>query len=380
MGKIKEVLTVARSHVPELVLLRLNRIVVPAVAGTLVTSLDMKRQPACIGTYRYLYDTQHLRSSVLLNYPEDRHSGRLYTNTSLLSDFIVMHKSDKGDFLKEGDGSSGKGSPEKRTPEINKNLLERKANLGTIIQMLQLKIPNMLTDLLPPDFVSDKIILKVLPHQFPNLPTFRGYLLYSSTLKAMQKILLMFYLNPDSKIHISDIKIIEPTNSMSSEELINLSIDANHIENESPSESSATRQDTSRYTTKVKVKWRTCYSGCEHLQDAQTTDAKWGSYSLDHFDWTKLLKSPNPLQTISLLEAKKTIEGLAKTLDPLKNISRSAGDSNTANNQNRTVGRILTGVFIFELDAQNEHIMVFTIDNMEILESKQTNFVNGCLA
>ncbi|GAV29075.1 hypothetical protein PMKS-002554 [Pichia membranifaciens] len=355
--------------------------VVPAsVVGTPVTSLDIKRQTAFIGTYRYLSDTQHLRSSVLLNYPEDRQPGRFYTNTFLLSDFIVMHNYDKGDSLKEENGSGGRGSSEKGTPEINKSLLERKANLGTIIQMLQLKIPNMLTDLLPPDFVSDKIILKVLPHQFPNLPTFRGYLLYSSTLKAMQKILLMFYLNPDSKIHISDIKIIEPTNSMSSDELINLSIDANHLENESPSESLTPRQDTSKYTTKVKVKWRTCYSGCEHLQDAQTTDAKWGSYSLDHFDWTKLLKSPNPLQTISLLEAKKTIEGLAKTLDPLKNIGQSAGDSNTANNQNRTVGRILTGVFIFELDAQNEHIMVFTIDNMEILESKQTNFVNGCLA
>ncbi|ODQ45468.1 hypothetical protein PICMEDRAFT_17936 [Pichia membranifaciens NRRL Y-2026] len=380
MGRIKGALTIGRSHVPELVLSRPSRTVIPLVIGTPVTSLELKGKTVCTGTTRRLCDTLHLKSSVASFYPEVRHSRGLYKKTVPLSECIFMHNSAKDNILKEGGGNDGEGSSENRAPEINKNRLERKANLGTIIQMLQFKIPNMLTDLLPPDFVSDKIILKVLPHQFPNLPTFRGYLLYSSTLKAIQKILLMFYLNPDSKIHISDIKIIEPTNSMSSDELINLSIDSNHLENESLSENSAPRQDTSKYTTKVKVKWRTCYSGCEHLQDAQTTDAKWGSYSLDHFDWTKLLKSPNPLQTISLLEAKKTIEGLAKTLDPLKNISQSTGDSDNANNQNRTVGRILTGVFVFELDAPNEHIMVFTIDNMEILESKQTNFVNGCLA
>ncbi|KAG0682774.1 hypothetical protein C6P40_004021 [Pichia californica] len=273
--------------------------------------------------------------------------------------------------------------------EIDTKLLTRKANLGTIIQMLQLKIPFMLTDLLPKDFISEKIILRILPNQFPNLPIFKGYLMYCSTLKAIQKILLMFYLNPESKIHISNIKIIEPTNSLSSDELINISIDNNVLENNNNNNNNNinndNKQDISKYTTKIKVKWRTCYSGCNHLRNLQTTDAKLGSYSLDHFDWTKFLKSSNPLQTLSLLEAKKTIEGLAKTLDPSinehnDNINNNIKNNNSNNNGNNFTGRILTGVFIFELDAENEHVMVLTIDNMEILESKQTNFIDGCLA
>lgn len=380
MGRIKETLTFAGSHVPELLIVRPNKAIVPKIVEPPNTSLIVRPWPIHLEKFNCYHAVQHKKDEIMGNSYGLISKEALAKTDLLRSEFILRNKPNKDDKRKVGIYKNKKDNKQNNDPEINKELLTRKANLGTVVQMLQIKVPNMLTDLLPPDFISDKIILKVLPHQFPNLPTFKGYLLYSSTLKAIQKILLMFYLNPESKIHISDIKIIEPTNSMSSDELINLSIDGNFLENEKPSERLTPDQDTSKYTTKVKIKWRTCYSGCDHLQDTQTTDAKWGSYSLDHFDWTKFLKSPNPLQTLSLLEAKKTIEGIAKTLDPLKSINQDAnGSSSTADNK-KNVGRILTGIFIFELDAENEHIMVFTIDNMEILESKQTNFVNGCLA
>ena len=249
-----------------------------------------------------------------------------------------------------------------KDPEKDKEYTTRKANLGTLIQMLQLKVPHLLTETIPHDIVSDDIILRLLPNQFPNFPTIKGYLMCVSTIKTIQKLLHLFYLNPDTQIHINNMKVIEPTNSISSEELINLSIADNVIENEHSNiegegVGSSPRQDFSKYTTKIKIKWRTCCPGCSHLQDKETTDAKLGTYRLDHFDWAKLLKSSNPL---------KTLEGFAKNLDP-------AGDD-------ASVGRMLTGVFIFELDAKNEHIKVFTIDNMEIIESKEVNFNGGCFA
>lgn len=248
-------------------------------------------------------------------------------------------------------------------PKLDKEYIKRKANLGTMVQMLQLKVPQLLTKTIPKEFVTSDIILKILPHQFPNLPIIKSYVVYKSTLKTIQKILLLFYLNPDSKIHITNTKIIEPTNSMSSDELINLSINQNKIEAEPLDLSN--QQDTSGYTTKIKIKWRTCYSGCDHLQDKNTRDARLGSYSLDHFNWTKFLKSPESMQ----FEAKKTLEELAKTLDPLSNNEKSSN-----------VGRVLHGVFVFELDANNERITVFTIDNMEILESEEMNYSNGVFA
>lgn len=325
----------------------------------------------------YLCEIQNRNTHIVVNYYHGIKQVTKYehfnNNNNNNNNKIVKPFLNTPPIVKNTDNGEGQTPhPKMEDDKIDTKLLTRKANLGTIIQMLQLKVPDMLTDLLPQEFVSDKVILKILPNHFPNLPIFKGYLMYSSTLKAIQKILLLFYLNPESKIHISNIKVIEPTNSMSSDELINLTLNNNVLES-----STLSKQDTSQYTTKIKIKWRTCYSGCTHIHDTQTTDAKWGSYSIDHFDWTKLLKSPNPLQTLSLLEAKKTIEGLAKTLDPLAKIK----ENHHANSGNKSaVGRILTGVFVFELDAENEHIMVFTIDNMEILESKETDFINGCLA
>lgn len=276
--------------------------------------------------------------------------------------------------LHDEDNNSNNHNKNKKHNEIDTKILQRKANLGTIIQVLQLNVPNLLTDLLPHEIVSQDIILKILPNKFPNIPIFKGYLMYSSSLKTIQKLLLLFYLNPESKLHITNIKVFEPTNSMSSDELINFSIDNIPIQNERDGDnenlSLSSNQEVSKYTTKVKVKWRTCLPGCTHIENDKTTNAKWGSYSLDHFDWTKILKSNNPLQSLALLEAKKKLEGLAKTLQPLTTGIRDTEE----------VDRVLTGVFIFELDAANENIIVMTIDNVEILESKEMNYSSGFLA
>lgn len=238
--------------------------------------------------------------------------------------------------------------------------LEKTANLGTMVQILQLKVPQLLTKIPPQGIISNKIIMRILPNQFANFPNFHGKVSVNLAIKTIQKGLTMFYLNPKCQIHITDLTIIEPMKSLSDDELINLSIDNNLIGYEG-----SPLQGASQYTSKIKIKWRTCLAKCDHLMDSNTDQAKYGVFSIDKFNWSKLLKSSNPIQTLALLEAKKTLEGLSNTI-------KSLDPSDDSDN----VGRVLTGIFIFELNAANDKIVVFTIDNLEILESKHLNFNN----
>jgi hypothetical protein len=354
MGRVKQAL-IFRNNVPSLIMKQ--------------TNIQTRTKPSVFAII-VKQDSQYgiMKSYIQLMQEQRKNSDIRASNCSINTSFLRSKSKpniSKYNQVKSEINNNNENRPNKSDHDIDTEYLTRKANLGTMVQMLQIKVPNMLTKTIPREFVSKNIILKILPNQFPNLPEFKGYTVCSSTLKTIQKLVILFYLNPNAKIHITNIKIIEPTNSMSSDELINLSIDENRLENSTLEECEMPKQDTSKYTTKIKIKWRTCYSGCEHLQDKQTTDAKWGSYSLDYFNWTKFLKSTESLQK----EAKKTFEELAKTLDPLTNNEKSGN-----------VGRVLNGVFIFELDAKNEKIAVFTIDNMEILESKEINYTDGVFA
>ncbi|TID29159.1 hypothetical protein CANINC_002116 [Pichia inconspicua] len=93
------------------------------------------------------------------------------------------------------------------------------------------------------------------------------------------------------------MSVIEPTGSLSSEEVIKDSVDA------AESKESEQLQDTSPYTTKIKMLWKT---------------------------------GPP--------EGTRPVDGQDK---------------------------ILSGVFVFELDSENEKIVVFTIDNVELLNGKE---------
>lgn len=244
------------------------------------------------------------------------------------------------------------------------NRLERTANLGTMVQILQLKVPQMLTHIPPRRIMSNRIMMRILPNQFPNFPNFHGKFAVNIAMKTIQKGLTMFYINPRCQLHITDLTIIEPMKSLSDDELINLSIDNNEIGYED-----CPAQEVSQYTSKIRIKWRTCLAKCEHLMDSNTDQAKYGVFSIDRFNWSKLLKASNPIQTLAVLEAKKTLEGLSntiKSLDP----SESSED----------VGRVLTGIFVFELNAANDKVVVFTIDSLEILESKDLNYNNNTLS
>ncbi|KAG7811163.1 hypothetical protein KL921_002791 [Ogataea angusta] len=206
----------------------------------------------------------------------------------------------------------------------------RKANLGTIIQMLQLKVPHLLQHNLPQEFLSQDIVLRLLPAQRPHIPVIRGVLLYNTTFKTLQLLVTSFFLNPEAKLHITHMNIKEARQSLSNTDLVNLSINNNLLDfEESP--------ELSPYTTKITIKWRTCLNGCLHLHDNKTADARLGAYNLD---------------TNSLLHLKLPLQNLTKLND-------------------NSIERVLTGIFVFELTDKNDKIAVHTIDDCEIIENEQ---------
>lgn len=184
--------------------------------------------------------------------------------------------------------------------------LSRRANLGSMIETLQDNVPQMLTHLLPHELISTNITLRLLPRQLPHLPPLKGYTVYASTLKTLQQGLHLFYLHPESKINVSHVSVIEPTGSLSSDKIINRSIELNGSGDDSNDVSSRNNQDVSDYTTKIKMLWKT---------------------------------GPPP--------GTPAVDGHNK---------------------------ILSGVFVFELEADNDKIEVFTIDNVELLDSKEEEF------
>lgn len=233
---------------------------------------------------------------------------------------------------REGYLMSSGGGQEPRGPD--RNQLRRKANLGVMIEMTKSRVPDMLQVLLPEQYVSKDIILRVLPHQLPKLPEIKGYMLYATTVKTFQLLLTSFYLNPQSRLHITHLKVEEPTSSKLSPNIIDA------------------LQDTNRYATKIIVKFRTCIRGCPDLHNSSTTSAKLGSFSFDDFDLSRLISS-------------KGMQLPARILSELAPRSQSK--------RHEKLERVITGSLIFELNPENTIINVITVDNCDVLENGETN-------
>lgn len=227
--------------------------------------------------------------------------------------------------------------------------------MAATLQKLQMHTPGLLQTPLPSAMLARDVVLRVLPHHRWPVQV-RGRWQAHWTLRLLQRTLTTFFLNPRCQLHITDLKLEQPVQNPHalSDELIDANI-ANNAEMDG-----LTLDGASHYTTKVKIKWRTCFPECEHL-NGPNNKARLGQYSLDWFKKNKPNPKSHPIQTMALEEAKKTLESVSEKIKSLEEtISPPDGD----------VGRIITGIFIFELDANNELVKVFTIENIEVLESK----------
>lgn len=243
---------------------------------------------------------------------------------------------------------------------------QRKANLGSMIETLKDLIPNILTKSLPKSIISKDIYLRVCPTHTQELnmyvPVLKGHVPYYTTCKTLQFILTSIILNPKVKLHIQSIK-------------------ASTKNGDQNLEPQALFPDT----TKIHVRWVTCSEGCSHLSAKDegsgidkgssgsqnylsTSDAKLGSHSWSQIDTRKLLHNPN-----------------SDTKGP--NVSSSGSISSTVANltsgligltkESRKLERIISGIFIFELNPQNDSILVHTIEDVNIIEKTETQDVDG---
>lgn len=112
-------------------------------------------------------------------------------------------------------------------------------------------------------------------------------------------------------------------------------------------------------TTKLFVRWSTCHHGCTHLEEHGTSEAHLGTHKWSQEDTKKIFDNHKSISSI-LSKLPGTIMGLTK--EPKK------------------LERVLSGLFIFELDEDNTKVLVHTIENMEIIERfepKEADDVNA---
>ncbi|KAI5968567.1 hypothetical protein CANMA_002312 [Candida margitis] len=204
--------------------------------------------------------------------------------------------------------------------------LERKMNLSNLIEKLKSQIPNILEHNLSKEIISNNIYLRICPSQFDEnyLPKLHGTIAYNSACKAITLFITSIILSPQVKLHISSIK-------------------------------TSRKQDPQcMFSTsmKVYVRWSTCRPNCEHLGVQSTSNAHFGSHK-----WS-------PEDTKKLMGANVTLSGL---------IGKLTGAVMGVNKEKqKDLERVISGLFIFELNDNCDEILVHTVENMDIIERFET--------
>ncbi|CCG24633.1 hypothetical protein CORT_0F04090 [Candida orthopsilosis Co 90-125] len=200
--------------------------------------------------------------------------------------------------------------------------LERKMNLSNLIDKLKIQIPNILEHNLSKDIVSRNIYLRICPSQFDEnyLPKLHGTIAYNSACKAITLFITSIILSPQVKLHISSIKTSQKPDP----------------------------QCMFSTTMKVYVRWSTCMPNCEHLGVQSTSNAHFGSHKWSHEDTKKLMGT------------NVTLSGLiGKLTGAVMGVSKE---------KQKDLERVISGLFIFELNNECDQILVHTVENMNIIE------------
>lgn len=118
-------------------------------------------------------------------------------------------------------------------------------------------------------------------------------------------------------------------------------------------------------------------NGCPHLDHSSTAHAKMGSFKFDNLDMSKVL--PESGKNLSSALVREIELNLFPGFLQRKN-KKSEIKEEMAQKSDRKLERIVSGVFIFELTADNDKIAVFTIDNCDVLENKEPDIERFGLA
>ncbi|CCF58993.1 hypothetical protein KAFR_0F03980 [Kazachstania africana CBS 2517] len=223
---------------------------------------------------------------------------------------------------------------------VDRNSLQYKtANLGEITKYLTNKgVPNLLQGNLCKKYLDADIQLRLFPTIFPYLPTIKGSTKYSASMNAIRLIIEKFVLSnghqkqfKDYFLHVMSVKSYQGHNirTLPSKEYKFL-----------------TEND------KLIIKWRTCAPNlsCSHLLPLNSAklDEGWSHHSRKLLDYV--------------------IHPAANQNWGTRNDFLSTEDKN--------VTRLLSGVFIFELNDDSSRIAVHTIDNIELIDFSKKSVTN----
>lgn len=221
---------------------------------------------------------------------------------------------------------------------------ERKANLGHMIEELKVLVPNILHKSLPKPIISKNIVLRICPTHFNEynayIPALKGQMSYYATCKAIQMVLTSVVLSPKVRLHIQSIRVT--------------------CENDP--------QTIYPNSTKIHIRWTTCSENCSHLSidDSEfhsTSNARLGSHK-----WKKLDSQPF-IQNEKNSNISKTMTTISQLTLALKGLTK----------ESKKLERIISGIFIFELNSMNDEIIVHTIEDIDIIERTELLEINDGL-
>lgn len=213
-------------------------------------------------------------------------------------------------------------------------------NFGAIMDRLKKYVPALLQELLPSDILLPEVLLRLCPLHFERinayLPNIKGQGSYYATCKALRLFVTSLVLNPNTRLHIQLIRISrfpEPNCVYA-------------------------------HSTKIYIRWTTCPEGCAHLAgapepapekdaarvDCSTTNATLGSHRWSRINPGMLSAKHNVNWSLSgaLADLGKGIVGLRK--------------------ENERLERVISGIFIFELNESNDQILVHTVEDMDVVD------------
>ncbi|ABN67026.2 conserved hypothetical protein [Scheffersomyces stipitis CBS 6054] len=234
-------------------------------------------------------------------------------------------------------------------PETRKEL-QRKANIGTMIEEIKKLVPNILGKSLPKSIISPEISLRICPSHFDEfnayLPNLKGHVTYYATCKAIQLFMTSVVLSPKVQLHIQQIRVSTSPDPW------------------------AVYADT----TKIHVRWSTCSEGCFHLSnDLQESVKDDGTNVEENFQSTSAAKLGahrwSKLDTMKILREQDSPGGISKTLPSITStLARLPAALIGLTKENKKLERVISGIFIFELNEDNDKIIVHTIENVDVIE------------
>lgn len=213
----------------------------------------------------------------------------------------------------------------------NETERRRIANLGSTIDELRRLVPDLLIKSIPKQLTSSQIVLRICPTRLHKLNSFlptsvKGQVSYYTTFKAIQLVLTSVVLHEKVKFHIQSLKVVTEDDL----------------------------QSFSPNSTKIRVRWVTCSPGCLHLSNNEnnfhsTSAAKLGSHSIDKITGINGIPSAVAQLSKSWLSKEKELK----------------------------LERVLSGIFIFELNAENDRIVVHTVEDIDLVEKLEEETVGS---